>query len=121
MRLAIVISVRSGQPALRAQNSRAYVRGVTKISPPANLEAHALRDEPELVLLAFDTPEAPKLTPVECEIAIAVARGLSNAEIAKQRDVATRTIANQIASLFTKLGVSSRAELAAKLSVEHLR
>jgi DNA-binding NarL/FixJ family response regulator len=39
--------------------------------------------------------------------------GRSNAEIARDRGTCARTVANQIASMFRKLGVQSRAELAA--------
>lgn len=41
--------------------------------------------------------------------------GLSNAEVAKKRGTAVRTVANQLQSLFRKLGVNSRAELSARL------
>lgn len=93
-----------------------------KVDPPRDLEVHVLRaDAPELVLISFEASAAPTLTTVECGVAIAIARGLSNAEIAAERGVALRTVANQVASVFAKLDVSSRAELAAKLTVAHLR
>lgn len=53
------------------------------------------------------------LTPTELEVARAAMRGLSNAEIAQLRGCQPRTIANQLASIYRKLGVSSRAALAA--------
>jgi hypothetical protein len=43
--------------------------------------------------------------------------GHSNAEIAARRSVAVRTIANQVAALFRKLGVHSRLD-AARLAAE---
>jgi DNA-binding CsgD family transcriptional regulator len=51
------------------------------------------------------------LTPVEAEVTRLLAAGLSNAEIARVRGTARRTVANQVASVFRKLGVSSRLEL----------
>jgi DNA-binding NarL/FixJ family response regulator len=51
------------------------------------------------------------LTRAQHDVAFAVARGLSNAEIAKERGVSQRTIANQLATTFRKLRVSSRREL----------
>jgi DNA-binding CsgD family transcriptional regulator len=54
-----------------------------------------------------------KLTACEREVAAAAAAGLSNQEIAVKRGTATRTVANQLASIYRKLGVGSRAELAA--------
>jgi len=56
------------------------------------------------------------LTPTEREVAIALTRGWSTASVASQRAVSPATVANQIASVFGKLSVSSRAELAAVLS-----
>ena len=55
------------------------------------------------------------LTPAERMIALDAAAGLSNATIAARRRRSVRTIANQLASIYRKLGVGSRAELAAHL------
>ena len=43
-----------------------------------------------------------------------VLAGLANAAIARRRGTSARTVANQVASIFRKLGVQSRAELAAR-------
>jgi DNA-binding CsgD family transcriptional regulator len=51
------------------------------------------------------------LTNTEAEIAREVLAGLSNAEIARKRGTAVRTIANQVASIYRKLRVRSRLEL----------
>ncbi len=51
------------------------------------------------------------LTRAEREVAALVALGLSNAEIAERRQRAERTIANQIASVLLKLGLSSRHQV----------
>ncbi len=77
-------------------------------------------NERELALLSFKRSSKPKLTPAECEVALAVVRGLSNAEIAKERGAALRTVANQVAGLLKKLGVSSRVELASQLTIDDL-
>lgn len=60
-------------------------------------------------------PAESELSPAEREVAALAREGLSNAEIARARGVAVRTIANQLASIFRKLGVGSRVELAAVL------
>jgi DNA-binding NarL/FixJ family response regulator len=52
------------------------------------------------------------LTNAERQVALDVAAGLSNQAIAKKRKRAVRTIANQLASIYRKLGIASRAELA---------
>lgn len=48
-------------------------------------------------------------------VAIALLEGLSNPEIATARQTSVRTVANQVASLFRKLGVRSRPEAVAAL------
>ena len=51
------------------------------------------------------------LTDAEADVAKMIAAGRSNAEIAEARSVSVRTIANQVASIFRKVGVSSRSDL----------
>lgn len=76
----------------------------------------------EYLVLAF--PIAPShaeddcnhftLTLAERAVAAAAAAGRSNQAIAAERGVSARTVANQLASIYRKLGVASRAELAAR-------
>jgi DNA-binding NarL/FixJ family response regulator len=71
-----------------------------------------------VVLFCFELPEEPvSLTDAEREVALLLLAGLSNAQIAERRQAAVRTVCNQVQGLFRKLGVSSRAELAAKMPV----
>jgi DNA-binding NarL/FixJ family response regulator len=49
-----------------------------------------------------------------------VLRGASNAQIAAARAKSARTIANQVASIFRKLGAHSRAELAVRFASSSL-
>lgn len=82
---------------------------------PGDLSCRVLRSgEPEVVLLSFTPPGRERLTEAERDVALAVARGLSNAAIATSRGRSPRTIANQVAAIMKKLGVSSRVELAAQ-------
>lgn len=53
------------------------------------------------------------LTNAEREVCRLILRGHGNAEIAETRGTSANTVKNQIAALFQKLGVDSRAELAA--------
>jgi DNA-binding CsgD family transcriptional regulator len=46
---------------------------------------------------------------------------LSNSEIGRRRGTSGRTVANQMATIFRKLGVSSRAELARNLVLKDRR
>ena len=58
-------------------------------------------------------PPVENLTQAETEVARAAVTGLSNREIAKQRGAAVRTVAVQLRSIYRKMGISSRTELAA--------
>jgi DNA-binding CsgD family transcriptional regulator len=73
----------------------------------------------ELVMFSFPKPPfiAPaQLTPAESDVVQLILSDLSNAQIAARRGTALRTVANQVAQIFTKLGVSSRSELVTLLT-----
>lgn len=86
------------------------------MSPPAGTRAYSLDDiDDDIVVLSF--PATPvtaetRLGDAEREVAAMAARGLSNREIARARGTSERTVANQLSTIFRKLGVSSRVELA---------
>jgi DNA-binding CsgD family transcriptional regulator len=63
--------------------------------------------------------EAYGLTAREQEITRAVARGLSNQEIAAERFLSPHTVRDHLKAVFAKVGVASRGELVAKLFAEH--
>lgn len=56
----------------------------------------------------------PSLTPTELEVVALVGNGLSNPEIAERLFMSRSTVKTHLNHVFTKLGVSSRAELAAE-------
>lgn len=60
-------------------------------------------------------PEGVGLSPAERDVCIRAARGEGNAAIAAARSSTARTVTNQLTAAFRKLGVGSRAELAALL------
>jgi two-component system nitrate/nitrite response regulator NarL len=57
-------------------------------------------------------PGPPPLTPRELEIIAAVVDGASNREVADQFGLSPQTVKNHLSSIFDKLGVSNRLELA---------
>ncbi len=71
-------------------------------------------------VLALATPLGPPLpgplTDAERGVVSLAAAGLSNGAIATARRVSERTVANQLASAFRKLGVGSRFELTSQWS-----
>ncbi len=66
-------------------------------------------------VVVMSGPEFERLTLAERAVVGLAAAGLSNEQIASARKSAPRTVANQLASAFRKLGVGSRFELAARL------
>jgi non-specific serine/threonine protein kinase len=63
---------------------------------------------------------AEALTPREREIAQLVAQGLTNRQIAERLVIATRTAEGHLQRILTKLGLTSRTQLAVWVT-EHLR
>ena len=70
------------------------------------------------MLLSLQVPIPPRaeievrLSSAETHVAWLVCDGLSNREIAIERGTAERTVANQVASIFSKLEVSRRFDVA---------
>lgn len=63
--------------------------------------------------------EAHGLTPRERDVLATLARGATTSEIASELYLSPHTVRDHIKTLFDKVGVSSRAELVAKLYAEH--
>lgn len=82
--------------------------------PPAEVAALE-SDDGSVVVLSFAIEEGPGtgLSPAESEVAAHILKGRTNAQIATIRGASDRTVANQVANVFRKLGVSSRLELVA--------
>ena len=81
-----------GTPALSPAITRRIMEHFARIGPVANDEAN--------------------LTPRETEVLALIARGLTNREVALQMDISAATVAGHIKSVYSKLGISSRAEAA---------
>lgn len=87
--------------------------------PPPGLQA-LQSDDGDVVILSFAIPEGERpsaLSPVESEVVALLLKGYSNREIARLRGTSVRTVANQVASVFRKLGVRSRLELVAHAAI----
>jgi DNA-binding NarL/FixJ family response regulator len=93
------------------------------MTEPSKLWARSFRlDGEEYLVLSFRVvPRAHSapLTRAEWAVAHAVLTGARNAEIARQRGRSVNTVARQVASIFKKLGVSSRIGLARVLPGSH--
>jgi DNA-binding CsgD family transcriptional regulator len=82
------------------------------IPVPPDLQALESEDG-EVMVLSFSLRKGPvaSLSPAESAVAAHLLDGRTNAEIARLRGTSERTVANQVASLYRKLGVKSRLEL----------
>jgi DNA-binding NarL/FixJ family response regulator len=88
---------------------------VAGFSAPAELVVEPYEERPDAVLFSFPLEQGEplgELTPAERGVLDGVRHGLSNAQIARLRGVSVRTVANQIATLFKKVGAQSRLDLA---------
>jgi DNA-binding NarL/FixJ family response regulator len=89
---------------------------------PAGLTASSFHvGKLELAILSFPVERefvAPELSRAELDVVLGAIEGLSNSRIARQRRTSVRTVVNQLASAYRKLGISSRIELARRLGAE---
>jgi DNA-binding CsgD family transcriptional regulator len=87
-------------------------------APPDSLVASVFQIGPDqfavlsYALVPVGLPSG--LSVAEREVIRGILEGKSNGQIARERGRSVRTVANQVASVFRKLGVTSRSELAAR-------
>jgi DNA-binding CsgD family transcriptional regulator len=107
---------RRQRPAARAGVD---VPGLSWPEPPRGLElSFVWIDGEELAVLSHPLEEPPpleRLTEAERQVTVGVLDGLSNEQIAHRRGTTSSTVARQIASVFRKLGVGSRRQLASTM------
>jgi len=97
--------VARGEPMLSPSITHQLIAAATRSHAP-DADARAL---------------AESLTQREREVALAVARGLSNAEIAAELFLGVATVKTHIAHLFTKLDAGNRVQLARRIHDAGLR
>jgi DNA-binding NarL/FixJ family response regulator len=61
---------------------------------------------------AVTRPETAELTPHEVQVALLVAEGRTNREVAAALFLAPKTIEHHLSTIFRKLGIKRRTELA---------
>ncbi len=84
-------------------------------------ESGAYAEAQRVAALIKKPPVAASLSPRESEVALLVAEGKSNRSIAESLVLSERTVENHVASIFTKLNVRSRAEIASFIARENAR
>jgi DNA-binding CsgD family transcriptional regulator len=101
---------------LRARSATEVVTMAARLRGPLPICRLSVPGVEALLVDMGPSPEtilASRLTSAERQVAALVLDGLSTAEIAELRRSAYRTVANQLASIYEKLGVGSRVELGA--------
>jgi DNA-binding CsgD family transcriptional regulator len=97
--------------AVRAADGMFYALAADPFAQAAGAELTALGVRPR----RGGDPGLPGLTAQELRVARLVASGLSNREAAAQLYLSPKTVEYHLASVFTKLGVSGRHQLAARV------
>jgi DNA-binding CsgD family transcriptional regulator len=103
--------------ARRRVDARAHLRAALDLFEDLGAEPLAERARQELrasgeTARRRTVDEVPALTPSESQIAVLVREGLSNRDIAARLFVSPRTVDFHLRNVFSKLGVTSRTELA---------
>ncbi|WP_296390731.1 response regulator transcription factor [Williamsia sp.] len=96
--IAALHSVVAGDPILSPQVTRRLIEQVTDPDP----------DERKVRA----THQIDELTPSEVRVAVAVAQGSSNAEIARELFVSIATVKSHISHILDKLGFNNRVQIA---------
>ena len=92
---------------------RAAARGEMLLQPEMMARVLALTKPAAEGRSSFDSIEGLELTEREREILLGVARGERSKEIAARLGISIRTVGAHLASIYTKLGVDSRASAVA--------
>lgn len=111
-------------PIPESPSQRAPPTAPSICAPPGLRAVLIATGDEDLALLEWRVPAAREpagFGPAEREVLRLAAAGLSNAEIACARRRSTRTVANQLARIYRRLGVRSRLELFARLSADRRR
>ncbi len=107
---AIVLKARGEETLLDAMTAAA--RGQALLERAVLTEI--LSDSaPALDVPRYEQMKIDQLTPRECEIARVACTGLTNKQIAEKLSISEATVRHHLGAIFSKLGVSTRAELTA--------
>ena len=89
---------------------------VAVLAGPTSARYDVPLESGEIGVLAVDASPrgavTESLSAAELEVAGHVVRGLSNEQIAQTRGVSLHTVANQLRSIYEKLGITNRSQLA---------
>ena len=89
-----------------------FMKSGAAVGEIGGLMLKALSGDPFRLLVISTTDPSTPLSDAEIEVARLFIAGMSNSRIAARRGVSPSTVRNQIASIYTKLGIHSKVELA---------
>lgn len=117
---AVLSGAEGGPPSLVLQNAwgRFVLRAYSISDAPLESEAHiAIRiKRQETMLLKFvDALSGLELSPQQREVAVGLANGLSNRELADAMGVSINTVAYHLKQLFLRLDTHDRQQMVAKV------
>lgn len=102
-----------------------YARELRPDADECRIELRDANDGPMIVVRAVKRPAvAPVLAPLsprEREVAMCVARGLSNPAIARELHISPSTVKDHVHNILERLGLTSRTQLAAIVTREQER
>jgi DNA-binding NarL/FixJ family response regulator len=96
------------------RNARATLEDALEIFERIGARIWADRARAELGRLGGRAPSGDELTPTERRVAELVAEGRTNKDVAAALFVTVRTVESNLTRVYSKLGVRSRTELAAR-------
>ncbi|MCY4726429.1 LuxR C-terminal-related transcriptional regulator [Nocardioides sp. STR2] len=105
---AYVLAELAAVEAIRSRAGRAHAHCALELA--RRLDMAPLVDQLDALLGTGE--QDPVLTPREAEVAALVARGMSNAAIARQFTLSERTVENHVSRILAKLDLTSRTALA---------
>lgn len=112
------LTARLSRPQAPSSASHVWRTPMTKATKTKTVVEELVIDGAPILVIGYSVPRPAALsalTATEQEIIDLWRRGESMKAIAAQRRTAIRTVANQLASAYQKLGVGSRSELLAQL------
>ena len=102
--------------AKRKRDAREALEEARRIFAGLGARLWMEKAETELERVVGHRGDSSGLTPTELQVAELVASGCSNKEVAAQLFVSVRTVEANLSNIYRKLGIDSRAELAARFS-----
>ncbi|HEY7858245.1 MAG TPA: AAA family ATPase [Candidatus Nanopelagicales bacterium] len=100
----------------RRKDSRGQLESARDLFQRLGTPVHEREADAELAAIGGRRRETDELTPVERRVAVLVAAGRTNREVATELFTSVRTVESHLGRIYRKLNLRSRTELAALLS-----